>query len=89
MAVALTFCKVNGKPFVEIFVCILVFFLKANSLFGNNASWKKKDSDKEVPKSPTLSNIPRLTEGRLSDISWSLDVLDMGEKEKIVLYLWH
>ncbi len=83
VAVALTFAKVNGKPFVEILQAYLSFLFKSKLfIWKQRKSEKKKALIKEVPKSPTLSNIPRLTESRLSDISWSLDVLDMGEKEK-------
>ncbi|MCC7469582.1 MAG: PrgI family protein [Bacteroidetes bacterium] len=83
MAVALTFAKVNGKPFVEILQAYFSFLFKSKLFIWKQRKLeKKKTLIKEAPKSPTLSNIPRLTEGRLSDISWSLDVLDMGEKEK-------
>ncbi len=82
VALALTFYKVNGKPFIEVLQAWFVYTTK-NKLF----IWKQRPPEKTKekapePKAPSLAGIPRLTESRLSDISWSLDVLDMEAKDK-------
>ena len=50
--------------------------------------WKQRKAEKKVVvtekkvETHPMSNIPKLTESRLSDLSWSLDVLDLQQKEK-------
>jgi hypothetical protein len=85
LALALTFYKINGKPFVEILQAWFIYTLK-----GKLFIWKQRKAEKnkakvptkEPEKAPNLGNIPKLSESRLSDISWSLDVLDMQKKDK-------
>lgn len=84
IALALTFYKVNGKPFIEVMQAYVAYSLKSKLFI-----WKQRKIEKkkrmalpEKVKVHPLSNIPRLTESRLSDISWSLDVLDMGKRDK-------
>lgn len=84
LALALTFYKVNGKPFIEVLQAWFVYTLKSKLfIWKQHAPEKTKAKDQKVEvKAPPLAGIPRLTESRLSDISWSLDVLDMQAKDK-------
>lgn len=83
IALALTFYKVNGKPFIEVMQAYVAYSFKSKLFI-----WKQRKVEKKKFPSPPkqsrhpLSNIPKLTESRLADISWSLDVLDMDKKEK-------
>lgn len=85
LAMALTFYKINGKPFVEILQAWFIYTIK-----GKLFIWKQRKAEKgkakaptkELDKAPVLGNIPKLSESRLSDISWSLDVLDMQKRDK-------
>ena len=83
LSLALTFYKINGKPFVEVLQAWVVYIIK-----GKLFIWKQRKPEKnkaqirEPVKAPPLAGIPKLTESRLSDISWSLDVLDMEKREK-------
>jgi hypothetical protein len=84
IALALTFYKVNGKPFIEVMQSYAAYSLKSKLFI-----WKQRKVEKKkkftMPAKPAehpMSNIPKLTESRLSDISWSLDVLDMGKRDK-------
>ena len=84
IALALTFYKVNGKPFIEVLQAYVAYSLKSKLFI-----WKQRKIEKkkrlalpEKVKVHPLANIPKLTESRLSDISWSLDVLDMGKRDK-------
>jgi hypothetical protein len=85
LALALTFYKVNGKPFVEVLQAWFVYIIK-----GKLFIWKQRKAEKNKvkaaakasEKAPPLAGIPKLTESRLSDISWSLDVLDMQKRDK-------
>lgn len=76
LALALTFYKVNGRPFPDILQYSLSYFFKSKLFI-----WKQSKPEKEKQGLPSKkkdegSNIPRLTEGKLKDIAWSLDVLD-------------
>lgn len=80
---ALTFFKVNGKPFVFILQAFVSFVTQSKLYI-----WKK-EPEKEVKNTPIQQEqnqeqgvvIPKLTESRLGDLSWSLDILDMKEKD--------
>ena len=84
IALALTFYKINGKPFVIVFQAFLSFVFQSKLYI-----WKKQQK-KEVQKKDSInqtdqvkkSSIPRLSESQLSDLSWSLDILDMKQKDK-------
>lgn len=86
LAVALTFYKINGKPFIEVMQAYFIYILKGKLFIWKQSAPKKQKTGqapkkKEAPKQP-LEGVPKLTERRLADLSWSLDVLDMQEKEK-------
>lgn len=83
LGVSLTFFKINGKPFV--------FTLQAFVSFTTQSKlyiWKKDIKQKKqtaLPQDEKVDNsqmIPKLTESELSDLSWSLDVLDMKEGDE-------
>jgi hypothetical protein len=76
LALALTFYKLNGKPFA--------YYLQASINYALTSKlyiWKQKinkvGDKKEEEKVPAqVSVVPTLSGSRLSDLSWSLDVLD-------------
>lgn len=81
LSLALTFYKVNNRPFADILQSSISYFFK-NKLF----IWKQRVPEKEkqvqvVKKKTGENNLPRLTESKLSDLSWSLDVLDMDKRK--------
>ncbi len=84
LALALTFYKVNGKPFIEVLQAYASYSTKSKLFIWKQRKIEKKKKFAEAPKESRhpMSNIPRLTESRLSDISWSLDVLDMEKRDK-------
>lgn len=81
-ALALTFSKVNGKPFIEVLQSGTSYYLKSKLFIWKQRKPEKKKEVRQEPLEHPMSKIPKLTESRLSDLSWSLDVLDMEEKEK-------
>lgn len=81
-ALALTFYKVNGKPFIEVLQAWFIYTFKSKLFIWKQRKAEKKKVVAPAPVAHPMSNIPKLTESRLSDISWSLDVLDMQQKEK-------
>jgi hypothetical protein len=83
LALALTFLKINARPFPEILQSWFSYFFKSKLFIWKQSVAQKTENkiqNKEVKKEE-LPYIPKLTESRLKDISWSLDVLDM-EKNK-------
>lgn len=72
-ALALAFGKVNGMPFI--FVLEAAFKYAAR---GRLYLWHKRDAKpvqrkKEMAEEPALS-VPKLSESRLKELTWSLDV---------------
>jgi len=76
---ALAFYRVNNKPFIYIVEAFITFTL-SNKLY----LWKKVDKKavaKKKEESTTGSYVPRLSNSKLKDLSWSLDVLDMNQNK--------
>ena len=74
-AAALAFYKVNSKPFVEIVEAFLAY-----SLAGKLYLWKKEEkqavpkTDAERRVAPTQVYVPKLSQSKLKDLSFALDV---------------
>lgn len=73
-ASALAFYKVNGKPFVSM-VEAFVKYLLTNKLY----IWKKMD--REIKDGEQVTNkpleqiyVPKLSESKLKELTWSLDI---------------
>lgn len=79
LSVFLAFLKIHGKPFVKVMENAIKYIL-AEKLFvwKNPSSYRKikKGGDKKEKKEPEY--LPKLTENKLQELSWSLDI-----KEKI------
>ncbi len=82
LAGALTFYKVNGKPFVFILQSYFVYLFQSKLYVWKMRKVKKNDEKKQtaVQESPVENYIPKLSSSKLKDISWSLDVLDVEKK---------
>lgn len=86
LAAALSFYKINGKPFIEVLEAGFSYYA-GNKLF----LWKHKEPTAGETSSAaaaaaaaeTAARIPRgtpkLTSGKLSELAWSLDVKPVGE----------
>lgn len=75
LALALAFYKINNRPFIEIAEAAVKYWLG-----GKLYTWKK--APKKLPETTIDSlltsakavKIPRLSQSRLNDLAWSLDV---------------
>ncbi|MDD5068151.1 MAG: PrgI family protein [Candidatus Pacebacteria bacterium] len=81
-SLALAFYKVNEKPF------ILIVEAAFNYLFSKKLYiWKRQDKKiekkEEVETSQPTLRVPKLSDSKLSDLSWSLDI---NEREKGTIY---
>lgn len=71
---ALAFLKVNGQPLIKV-ISNAVSYSTGSRLY----TWKKKEqktykNTKEVTKKEPQLNIPTLTENKLKELAWSLDI---------------
>lgn len=83
LGIALTFYKVNGKPFVFIFQAFVNFLFQSKLYIWKQQPQKQDNQEQKTEKTQSATEIiPRLTESKLGDISWSLDILDMKQKEE-------
>ncbi len=76
-AAALAFYKINGQPFINIAASAVSHYSKSKLYIWKRVETKKQD----IRKIPALEQklvLPKITESKLRDLSWSLDV-----KEKI------
>lgn len=75
LSIALAFIKINGIPFPTFLFNGLNFYLKPR-LYVWKRTQEKKPSAQKPPGEPADRQIktPTLTESKLSDLSWSLDI---------------
>ncbi len=84
---ALAFVKISGRPLPTIVIAAINYYLKPRLYL-----WKKAPpspskieagrSPKQPPSEPTPLSIPKLTESKLSDLAWSLDIKEkLGDRE--------
>lgn len=83
LSAALAFYKVNNQPFINIIEAGFKFMF-ANKLY----IWKKQERKPEHKETDTSSVdalfVPKLSESKLKDLTWSLDInetLNPGTKE--------
>lgn len=82
LSLALTFYRVNNRAFIAIIESAFKYLL-SNKLY----IWKKRDrapKHKETPTETTSLYVPKLSDSKLKDLTWSLDINDnaaLGAKE--------
>lgn len=71
---ALAFVKINNRPFIHVVQSASNYFLNSRLYL-----WRKEDKKKkaraqtDLPQETALST-PKLTEGKLKEIAWALDI---------------
>ena len=79
-AIALAFVKVNDKPFIDTVEAAIRFALGEKLYLWKRSPVEKKEI-KEKAVDTTKHYTPALTESKLHDISWGLDVLSQKRQE--------
>ncbi len=73
LSLALAFYKVNNKPFIDFMESAFMYYTKQNLYI-----WKKENkvasSKEQVAKEPNQVYVPRLSDSKLKELSWSLDI---------------
>jgi len=80
LSLALAFYKVNNKPFIDIIESAFTYAFSTKLYI-----WKKKDkkiikNEEEEDLIPSMY-IPKMSDSKLKDLSWSLDIQDKVEKK--------
>ncbi|MFM7089120.1 MAG: PrgI family protein [Candidatus Paceibacterota bacterium] len=88
LAIALVFYKPNGKPFIDMIESGLKYTLQSKLYVWQQKTGSKKavtttqtTVQNKKPVSAPTPNPAKLSGSKLQDLAWSLDVLDIKEKE--------
>lgn len=83
LSFALAFLQYNGKPFLFTMEAGFRYFIK-NKLYIWKKEEKKKEASKkeEEKKEEPAPFIPRLSNSKLKDLTWGLDVYDTQDSSK-------
>ena len=79
LAFALAFYEVNGRPFI-VAIEHGFYYAVSKKLY----LWKQRPPETKAPVDASLTpalvtgNIPKLTQSKLKDLSWSLNIKDRG-----------
>ena len=83
LSLALTFYKVNDRPFINTLEAIFNYYISGRMYVWKQGKPKKKAEEKKPEETDSLSNfnyVPKLSNSKLKDLSWSLDVFDMEKR---------
>lgn len=73
LALALAFYKVNNRNFIELLEAMFNFYTK-NRLYIWKKEPKKIEPKKIQAQTPNQVYVPKLSESKLKDLAWSLDI---------------
>jgi hypothetical protein len=74
-ALALTFYKINNRPFIDAVAAAFYYYIG-----GKLYIWKKEQKQAEkqpveqIQKPKSLLSIPKISQSKLKDLTWSLDI---------------
>lgn len=75
IALAFAFLKINGIPFPTMLGNAMNYFFKPNLYIWKQLPQEAKKASAPAAKEPAVK-IPTLTESKLQDLAWSLDIKD-------------
>lgn len=82
LVVCLVFVKINSKPFEYYLEASFKYLISSKLYIWKQRLVKKTDIQDEDASIPTaVSNVPMLSENKLKDLSWSLDVQDRQDNQ--------
>ena len=75
LAGALAFLKINEQPFPSVLKNAFLYFTRPHLYIWKQEAPKKAPKKEERRKPlPAITRIPKLSESKLSDLAWSLDI---------------
>lgn len=73
LSLALAFYKINNKPFIDFLESAFMFYTRQNLYIWKKEQKKIVKAD-EIAKDQNKVFVPRLSDSKLKEMSWSLDV---------------
>ncbi len=74
LTLALAFYKVNNKPFIDILEAGFSFYTGEKLYIWKKQDKKIQSHKEEEAQTPNQVYVPRLSDSKLKELSWSLDV---------------
>lgn len=82
LTVCLVFVKINSKPFIYYLQASLNYLVSSKLYIWKQRLIKKSDiKEEDISITTSVSNVPMLSENKLKDLSWSLDVQDRNNEK--------
>ena len=75
-AAALAFIKINDKPLINTVEAAFNYFINDKLYIWKHETKTKGTKDQENKEQTSVSYLPKISESKLHDIAWGLDVLD-------------
>jgi len=79
LSLALAFYKINGKPFIFIVNAWVTYKLQSKLYLWKKSEPKKETKTSDLDPGDIKSFIPKLSNSKLKDLSWNLDVQDINK----------
>ena len=74
LSLALAFYKINNKPFIDFLESAFLFYTKQNLYIWKKEQKKIVVDNKNDFKAQNEVYVPRLSDSKLKELSWSLDI---------------
>ena len=82
LSLALAFYKVNSKPFVFVVEAFIKYYFSQKLYLWKKEEKKRGPKQKGPDEAPLESSpVPRISDSKLKELSWSLDVLDLNKED--------
>jgi hypothetical protein len=83
LTICLVFVKINSKPFVYYVEAFFTYVISSKLYIWKQRLVKKGDKvDEDINLPTSVSSVPMLSENKLKDLSWSLDVQDREDSRR-------
>ena len=74
LALALAFYKVNNKPFIDFLESAFLYYTKQNLYIWKKEEKKVTKEEADTAKAKKQVFLPHLSDSKLKELSWSLDI---------------
>jgi len=71
---ALAFYKINKRPFINVVESAFTYVISSRLYIWKKSAKKIKKKEKAEEQKKAITYVPKLSESKLKDLSWSLDI---------------